>query len=63
MVERIMGADYADDAEADSWFEELDRALGCPSGYVAGLIFWPTGREPTAEEVVAQALAYRPIEL
>ena len=55
MVERIMSADYADDAEAGTRFEELDRAFGCPSGYVAGLIFWPIGREPAAEEVVAQA--------
>ncbi|WP_237330386.1 e9imm peptide [Streptomyces sp. BA2] len=63
MAQKIMDADYVDDTEADRALEALDRALGCPSGYVSGLIFWPKGQEPTAAEVVEQALAYRPFAL
>lgn len=51
-----MDADHVDDAELAQVLEMLDRAFGCPSGYVSGLIFWPKGPEPTASEVVDQAL-------
>ncbi|WP_225848792.1 e9imm peptide [Streptomyces sp. HPF1205] len=63
LVQKIMDADYADDAEAHNVLEALDRALRCPTGYVSDLIFWPKGQEPTAGEVVDQALAYRPFAL
>ncbi|MEU9919032.1 e9imm peptide [Streptomyces sp. NPDC051001] len=63
MVQKVMDADYADEAEAAQILEVLDRALGCPSGYVSDLIFWPKGPEPTAVEVVDQALKYRPFAL
>ncbi|MFG2222673.1 e9imm peptide [Streptomyces sp. NPDC048644] len=63
LVQRIMQADYASDDEVDGWVDRLDRALACPSGYVSDLIFWPTERELLADEVVDQALAYRPIAL
>nr|WP_228559423.1 hypothetical protein [Catenulispora pinisilvae] len=73
LVQRVMDADYADDYEDDDeasdLLEALGRALGCPSGYLSDLIFWPTGptgptgAAPTAPEVVDQALAYRPIAL
>ncbi|MGW6916920.1 e9imm peptide [Kitasatospora sp. NPDC054939] len=63
VVQRIMDADYADAAEAHRALEALDRALGCPSGYVSDLIFWPDGSAPTAATVVEQALAYRPFAL
>ncbi|KQV05806.1 MULTISPECIES: bacteriocin immunity protein [unclassified Kitasatospora] len=63
VVQKIMDAAYADDAEADRALAALDRAFGCPSGYVSDLIFWPKGHEPTAAEVVEQALAYRPFAL
>ncbi|MEU0588384.1 e9imm peptide [Streptomyces sp. NPDC006132] len=63
LVQRIMQADYASDDEADSWLDTLDRALACPSGYVSDLIFWPAERELSADEVVDQALRYRPIAL
>ena len=59
MVQKIMDGGCADDAEADGVLEALDRGLACPSGYVCNLIFWPERREPTAAEVVEQALAYR----
>jgi hypothetical protein len=63
LVQRIMQADYASDDEADSWLDTLDRSLACPSGYVSDLIFWPPERELSADEVVDQALRYRPIAL
>ncbi|SDP70425.1 Colicin immunity protein / pyocin immunity protein [Streptomyces sp. cf386] len=63
LVQRIMDADYASDDEVDGWLDRLDRALACPSGYVGDLIFWPPERELSADEVVDQALAYRPIPL
>lgn len=61
LVQKIMDADYAGDAEADGMLEALDRGLACPTGYVCDLIFWPKGQEPTAAEVVEQALSYRPL--
>nr|WP_033825759.1 hypothetical protein [Kitasatospora sp. MBT63] len=63
LVQKIMDADYADDAEAYGVVEALGGAFGCPAGYVGNLIFWPTGRELTAAEVVDQALEYRPFTL
>ncbi|GAA2718430.1 hypothetical protein GCM10010315_33850 [Streptomyces luteosporeus] len=63
LVQRIMNADYAAEEEAVSWLDMLDKVLGCPSGYVSDLIFWPSDGEPSAVEVVDQALAYRPIAL
>ncbi|MFD7242271.1 e9imm peptide [Streptomyces massasporeus] len=61
LVQRIMQADYASDDELDAWLDRLDRALACPSGHVGDLIFWPRGLDLSADEVVDQALAYRPI--
>ncbi|MEU5417803.1 e9imm peptide [Streptomyces sp. NPDC020667] len=63
LVERIQNADYSSEEEADGWLALLDRALGCPSGYVSDLIFWSPAGELPAEEVAEQALAYRPIAL
>ena len=63
LVQRIMHADYTSDDEVDHWLDRLDRALACPSGHVSDLIFWPLERELSADEVVDQALAYRPITL
>ncbi|MEV4505393.1 e9imm peptide [Streptomyces klenkii] len=62
LVQRIMNADYAAE-EADNWLEMLDRALDCPSGHVSELIFWHPNGDLSAEEVVGQALKYRPIAL
>ncbi|MEU8975139.1 e9imm peptide [Streptomyces monashensis] len=60
LVQKVMDANYAEEAEAEQILEELDRAFGCPSGYVSDLIFWPKGPEATAAEVVDQALEYQP---
>ncbi|MGW1437017.1 e9imm peptide [Streptomyces griseus] len=63
LVQRIMEADYSSDDEVDGWLDRLDCALACPSGYVRDLIFWPPERELSADAVVDQALAYRPLAL
>ncbi|MFE0930575.1 e9imm peptide [Streptomyces mutabilis] len=63
LVQRIMDADYASDDEVDGWLVRLDRALTCPSGHVRDLIFCPPEGELSADEVVDQALAYRPVAL
>ena len=62
LVQRVMNAECAED-EMQRVLDQLDRALGCPSGHVCGLIFWPEGSESTAAEVVDQALAYEPFAL
>ncbi|MFI1170173.1 e9imm peptide [Streptomyces melanogenes] len=61
LVQRIMDADFASEAEVDSSLDMLDRALACPTGYVSDLIFWPPERALSAHEVVDTALAYRAI--
>ncbi|MFC5148902.1 e9imm peptide [Streptomyces aureoversilis] len=63
LVQRIMNADFATEDEVNGWLETLDGALGCPSGHVSDLIFWPPDGELSAGEVVGQALVYRPIAL
>nr|WP_087930907.1 e9imm peptide [Streptomyces albireticuli] len=63
LVQRIMDADYAAGSEADGWLDTLEGTLGCPSGYLSDLIFWPADGELSADEVVEKALAYRPVAL
>ncbi len=63
LVQRIMDADYDDEAQASAWLEELGRSLGCTAGHVSNLIFWPVEGHSSAAAVVDQALAYRPITL
>jgi hypothetical protein len=63
LVQRIMDAERGSDDEVDGRLSRLNRALACPSGWVGDLIFWPPERELSADEVVDQALAYRPIPL
>jgi hypothetical protein len=63
MVQKVMDSVHADDTELALVAERLDLALGCPNGYVIGLIFWPEGPELTAAEVVDKALEYRPFAL
>lgn len=63
LVQNVMEAKYDED-EMQRVVDNLDRGLGCPTGYVTGLIFWPKdGQEPTAAEVVEQALGYQPFML
>ncbi|GAB7101947.1 hypothetical protein JCM4814A_02610 [Streptomyces phaeofaciens JCM 4814] len=63
LVQRIMDMDDASDDDMAGLMDRLDRALACPSGHVRDLIFWPPERDLSADEVVDQALAYRPIVL
>ncbi|WJY36277.1 e9imm peptide [Streptomyces sp. P9-2B-2] len=63
LVQRIMEADYVSDDEVAGWLDRLGTVLACPSGHVSELIFWPPVRELSADEVVDQALGYRPIAL
>lgn len=63
LVQRIMDAGGASDDEVAGWLNRLDRALACPPGHVSGLIFRPPERDLSADEVVDQAPAYRPIVL
>ncbi|MGW5256496.1 e9imm peptide [Streptomyces sp. NPDC004012] len=63
LVQNVMNVEYDED-EMQRVLDELDRGFGCPTGYVAGLIFWPKDRqEPTAAQVVDQPLAYQPFML
>jgi len=63
LVQRITDADYVDDREASQWLDTSGRALGCTAGYLSDLIIWPPGGDPTAAEIVDQALTYQPIAL
>ncbi|TXS08082.1 e9imm peptide [Streptomyces sp. wa22] len=63
IVQRIMEADYASDDEVNDLLDRLARALVCPSGHISDLVFWSPERELSAEEVVDEALAYRPLSL
>lgn len=63
LVQRIMEADHTSDDEVGGRLDRLGRALACPSGHVSDLIFWPPERQLSADEVVDQALGYRPIAL
>ncbi|MFJ5532649.1 hypothetical protein [Streptomyces sp. NPDC093261] len=38
LVQNVMNVEYDED-EMQRVLDELDRGLGCPTGYVAGLIF------------------------
>ncbi|WP_328911683.1 MULTISPECIES: e9imm peptide [unclassified Streptomyces] len=59
---RIIAADYVDD-EPSGRLDRLGGALACPAGHLGDPIFWPKGPAPSAEEVVEQAMAYRPTAL
>ena len=64
LVERIMRAEGADEAEADALVDRFEASVPHPAA--SDLIFYPDahfGHEPTAEEVVDRALSYRPLEL
>ncbi|MEV8116150.1 e9imm peptide [Streptomyces xiamenensis] len=63
LVRRIAAGEYAGEDELNDWLDRLDTSLGCPSGHVANLVFWPREGELPAEVVVDRALAYRPLAL
>ncbi|MCG3039790.1 e9imm peptide [Streptomyces sp. S1A] len=63
LVRRIIDTDHAGGRESNDWLERLDRAPVCPTGHAGGLTPHPKGPEPSAEDVVARALAYEPFAM
>ncbi|MFD7230756.1 e9imm peptide [Streptomyces sp. NPDC059881] len=61
LVQRLMSADTADEAEADAMLAALERGLGCP--HISDYTFWDSDPELSAEKIVDRALAYKPIAL
>ncbi|MFI6678176.1 bacteriocin immunity protein [Kribbella sp. NPDC050470] len=64
IVHRIMTGDYTSEEEVDRLVADFQAAV--PHPRATGLIFWPRDEfdhDPTPEEVVDRALAYRAIEL
>ncbi|MFJ4520048.1 e9imm peptide [Streptomyces sp. NPDC088810] len=61
LVQRLMDADYADEAEADQLIAAVKRGLGCP--HISDYIFWDLDPQLTAEKVVDRALAHEPFAL
>ncbi|WP_240646810.1 e9imm peptide [Streptomyces globisporus] len=50
------------EAEADEILDALERGLACP--HISDYIYWPLpDSDPTPEEIVDRALAYRPTVL
>lgn len=60
LVRRLMDADFTDEGEADEVLAKLERGLACP--YISDYIYWDSA-EPTAEQIVDRALAYKPFAL
>ncbi|MFJ6510158.1 e9imm peptide [Streptomyces sp. NPDC091406] len=61
LVRRLLND--ADEAEADEILDALHRGLACP--HVGDYVYHGdlAGSDPTPEEIVDRALAYRPIAL
>ncbi len=56
IVQQLLDGE-GDDAQVSSWLQQLRANLPHPA--ISDLIFYPVGdREPTAEEIVDEALAY-----
>ncbi|MFJ5528749.1 e9imm peptide [Streptomyces sp. NPDC093261] len=61
LVQRLMDADYADEAEAAQIIAALKRGLSCP--HISDYVFWDFDPQLTAQKVVDRALAYEPFAL
>lgn len=61
LVQRLMEADYADEADGNEILAALERGLGCP--HISDYVFWDFDPQLTAEKVVDRALAYEPFAL
>jgi hypothetical protein len=59
LVRKLMNAEGTEE-ELDMWEDTLEKNLNYPE--LAALIYYPD-REMTPEEIVKQALAYKPIAL
>ena len=60
LVKRLQEGDYKDDNEGSELMKLLKKNVSHPR--VSNLIFWDK-RELTAEEIVEEALEYKPIQL
>lgn len=60
LVRRIMECTGSDE-EIDAWMLEVENSVQHPS--VSDLIFYPESDDVTPEEVVEEALAYKPLGL
>ncbi|MBM7789142.1 bacteriocin immunity protein [Tenggerimyces flavus] len=64
LVRRLISGDYQSEAEADNDVAAFEAAVPHPNA--SGLIYYwdeEFDHEPSAEEVVERAVAYRPTEL
>ncbi|MGC0206509.1 hypothetical protein [Streptomyces levis] len=61
LVQRLMNADYADEAETDDIIAGLVRGLGCP--HISDFVFCDNDPQLTAEKVVDRAVSYGPFVL
>ncbi|MFJ5560909.1 e9imm peptide [Streptomyces sp. NPDC093250] len=61
LVQRIMDADYAGEAECGAMIAALERGTICP--HISDYIFWDFDPELTAEKIVDRAMAYEPFAL
>jgi hypothetical protein len=66
LVQEIMQG-KGNEQQITEWGDLIDRSTPGPWGYVFDLIFYPhlhgLGNTPTAEEIVEEALSYKPIQL
>ncbi|WP_072483467.1 hypothetical protein [Streptomyces atratus] len=61
LVQRLMEADTATEAEMDDILDALQRCLACP--HISDYIFWSSAPDLMAEKVVDRAMAYKAIAL
>ncbi|MFD9969716.1 e9imm peptide [Streptomyces sp. NPDC059011] len=61
LVQRLLDADTADEAEHSEILNALRRGLMCP--HISDYIYWDTEPESSAASIVDRALAYSPIAL
>ncbi|MEU9709166.1 MULTISPECIES: e9imm peptide [unclassified Streptomyces] len=61
LVRRLLN-ESGETGEADEILDALERGLACP--HIGDYVYWPLpDSDPTPEEIVDRALAYRPIAL
>ncbi|MGW3643199.1 e9imm peptide [Streptomyces sp. NPDC005166] len=61
LVQLLLNADVADEAEGEEILDALQRGLACP--HISDYIYWDFDPELSAEKIVDRALAYKPIAL
>ncbi len=60
LVTKIMNCDGSDE-EIDSWLDQAQGLVKHPS--LSDLIFYPEQEDTTPEEIVDEALSYKPLSL